>query len=244
MGAGHVPPEPGRGRPGPPEHRRREVLRQAGDQILNRIKDVRGTVILPERTGPIADVLYSAAGNSADEHWYNRGVIAYSFETGADRFGTRAVRRLGGWRHRRSGSPTGTTSASGDTVKVDWGTPNEEARRSPRSPSNSPPSPDPNVTLDAPLAFAHMGGRGPGGDVQSEVGFQPNYATEGKFEALEFAAGNIGLLESAYEYEKDSEPPQVRMTGPRSPRGRLHDVRVRERAVGDPVHDRRVEAER
>ena len=58
----------------------------AGDQILNRIKDVRGTVILPERTGPIADVLYSAAGNSADEHWYNRGVIAYSFETGADRY--------------------------------------------------------------------------------------------------------------------------------------------------------------
>ena len=61
---------------------------EAGDRILNRIKTVRGTVILPERTGPIADVLYSAAGNSADEHWYNRGVIAYSFETGADRFGT------------------------------------------------------------------------------------------------------------------------------------------------------------
>jgi hypothetical protein len=60
---------------------------EAGDRILNRIKDVRNTVILPERTGPIADVLYSAAGNSADEHWYNRGVIAYSFETGADRFG-------------------------------------------------------------------------------------------------------------------------------------------------------------
>ena len=60
---------------------------EAGDQILNRIKDVRNTAILPERTGPIADVLYSAAGNSADEHWYNRGVIAYSFETGADRFG-------------------------------------------------------------------------------------------------------------------------------------------------------------
>ena len=58
----------------------------AGDRILNRIKEVRNTVILPERTGPIADVLYSAAGNSADEHWYNRDVIAYSFETGADRF--------------------------------------------------------------------------------------------------------------------------------------------------------------
>ena len=40
---------------------------QAGEKILKRIKDSRGTVILPERTGPIADVLYSAAGNSADE---------------------------------------------------------------------------------------------------------------------------------------------------------------------------------
>ena len=58
----------------------------AGDRILNRIKDVRNTAILPERTGPIADVLYSAGGNSADEHWYVRDVIAYSFETGADRF--------------------------------------------------------------------------------------------------------------------------------------------------------------
>ena len=40
---------------------------QAGEKILKRIKDSRGTVILPERTGPIADVLYSAAGNSADD---------------------------------------------------------------------------------------------------------------------------------------------------------------------------------
>ena len=80
---------------------------EAGDRILNRIKEVRNTAILPERTGPIADVLYSAAGNSADEHWYNRGVIAYSFETGADRFGaleqtTRLDRRPG---RRSDGSP-------------------------------------------------------------------------------------------------------------------------------------------
>ena len=32
---------------------------EAGEKILTRIKDSRGTVILPERTGPIADVLYS-----------------------------------------------------------------------------------------------------------------------------------------------------------------------------------------
>ena len=61
---------------------------EAGDRILNRIKETRNTAILPERTGPIADVLYSAAGNSADEHWYVRDVIAYSFETGADRYFT------------------------------------------------------------------------------------------------------------------------------------------------------------
>ena len=69
---------------------------EAGDQILNRIKEVRNTVILPERTGPIADVLYSAAGNSADEHWYNRNVIAYSFETGADLYFIDDVGRGGG----------------------------------------------------------------------------------------------------------------------------------------------------
>ena len=79
---------------------------EAGDRILNRIKDVRNTAILPERTGPIADVLYSAAGNSADEHWYRRGVIAYSFETGADRFGgveqTTVSGGLGRRRHERT----------------------------------------------------------------------------------------------------------------------------------------------
>ena len=43
-------------------------------------------MIPPDRTGPIADVLYSAAGNSADDQWYRRGIIAYSFEAGAERF--------------------------------------------------------------------------------------------------------------------------------------------------------------
>jgi len=55
------------------------------ETILSHIKDYRNTVILPERTGPIADVLYSAAGNSADDQWYRKGIIAYSFEAGAER---------------------------------------------------------------------------------------------------------------------------------------------------------------
>jgi hypothetical protein len=34
----------------------------------------------------VADVLYSAAGNSADEAYYNHGIIGYDFEIGAQRF--------------------------------------------------------------------------------------------------------------------------------------------------------------
>ena len=51
-----------------------------------------------------------------------------------------------------------------------------------------------------------------GGICQQGVGFQPDYATEGKHEALEFANGNYGLFESALEYSRDHTPPQVRMT--------------------------------
>ena len=106
---------------------------QAGDRILNRIKEVRNTAILPERTGPIADVLYSAAGNSADEHWYNRGVIAYSFETGADRFGaleqTTISRRLGRRQARRaSGSGNRNLFTPLEKVTIDPGLPTEETR--------------------------------------------------------------------------------------------------------------------
>jgi hypothetical protein len=188
----------------------------AGDRILNRIKDVRNTAILPERTGPIADVLYSAGGNSADEHWYNRGVIAYSFETGADRYvdTTLSVASAAG--------ATGIRAANrncwgeGDPIRVDEGTPNEELRTvaSVSNPQN-PPSPNPNVTLTEPLSLPHPAGAVLGADTcQAGVGFQPDYATEGKFEALEFAAGNYGLLESALQYARDDTPPEVRMTGP------------------------------
>ena len=54
--------------------------------MLGRIKEYRGNVVLPERTGPIADVLYSAAGNSADDNYYRKGIIGYSFEAGSDVF--------------------------------------------------------------------------------------------------------------------------------------------------------------
>jgi hypothetical protein len=187
----------------------------AGDRILNRIKEHRGTAILPERTGPVADVLYSAAGNSADEHWYRRNVIAYSFETGADLYVNTALSvaseagAIGIRAANRNGFDTG------DRIRVDAGTANEEIRIVASVINPNPPSPDPNILLTEPLSFAHPAGAAlAGGTTQQGVGFQPDYATEGKHEALEFAAGNYGLLESAFEYARDQTPPQVRMTGP------------------------------
>jgi hypothetical protein len=73
------------------------------------------------------------------------------------------------------------------------------------------------VLFTEPLALAHAAGAVVASEaIQASVGFQPDYATEGKHEALEFAAGNYGLLESALEYAQDETPPQVRMTGPTS----------------------------
>jgi zinc carboxypeptidase/chitobiase/beta-hexosaminidase-like protein len=187
----------------------------AGDRILNRIKEHRNTVILPERTGPIADVLYSAAGNSADEHWYNRDVIAYSFETGADRYvdTTLSVASPAGATGIRAANRTGFRE--GDRIKVDAGTANEEIRTVASVVNPNPPTPNPNVLLTEPLGLAHPAGAIlSGGTLQSGVGFQPVYATEGKQEALEFAAGNYGLLESALEYAFDTTPPEVNMPGP------------------------------
>jgi hypothetical protein len=193
---------------------------EAGDRILNRIKEQRNTVILPERTGPIADVLYSAAGNSADEHWYNRGTIAYSFETGADRYVDTTLSA------DAAAGATGVRAAQrqcfreGDTIKVDKGTANEEIRTVASIINPNPASPNPNVTLTQPLARAHAAGAVLGTETcQEGVGFQPPYATEGKFEALEFANGNYGLMESALDYSRDNTPPQVDMTGPRTSSG-------------------------
>jgi hypothetical protein len=56
---------------------------QASEHILTEIKNYRGTVIQPGRTGPIPDVLYSAGGNSADALWYDHDIYAWNFEVGA-----------------------------------------------------------------------------------------------------------------------------------------------------------------
>jgi hypothetical protein len=195
---------------------------EAGDRILNRIKEVRNTAILPERTGPIADVLYSAAGNSADEHWYNRDVIAYSFETGADLFfvNMQDASPAGASGIRVNPNTTGLQYLKpGDTLRIGVGGANQVTRTVAsvdRRSAQENPRPNPNIFFTEPLPSAYpLGARVEGAALQTGVGFQPDYATEGKFEALEFAAGNYGLLESAFDYSRDDDDPQVRMTGPR-----------------------------
>jgi hypothetical protein len=106
----------------------------ASDRILNRVKEERGTAILPGQTGAVVDVLYSAAGNTADDEYYNYGILGWDFEVGAGIY----------------------------------------------NPAN---------------------GR------WSDPGFQPNFAAEGNFEAMEFASGNYGLLETALAYALDTTPP-------------------------------------
>ena len=100
-------------------------------------------------------------------------------------------------------------------MKVDAGTANEETRTVASVVNPNPASPAPNVILTEALALAHpVGAVVAGGVLQSGVGFQPDYETEGKFEALEFSAGNYGLLESALAYAQDNKAPKVEMTGP------------------------------
>ena len=86
-------------------------------------------------------------------------------------------------------------------------------------PAQNPDSPAPNLFFTEPLQFAHAVGRDrarAGPDAAGRRLPAATYATEGKFEALEFAAGNYGLLESAYEFSKDDKGPEVIMTGVRS----------------------------
>ncbi|GIF00820.1 M14 family zinc carboxypeptidase [Paractinoplanes rishiriensis] len=55
-------------------------------RIVGAIATSRETVTWPAYTGPVADVLYSAAGNSADHLYYELGITAWNFEVGNDRW--------------------------------------------------------------------------------------------------------------------------------------------------------------
>ncbi|HEU4421786.1 MAG TPA: M14 family zinc carboxypeptidase [Pilimelia sp.] len=61
-------------------------------RIVSAIAAERGTVTWPSQTGPVADVLYSAAGNSADQLYYENGIFAWDFEVGNDRWNPAAGR--------------------------------------------------------------------------------------------------------------------------------------------------------
>ena len=111
-------------------------------------------------------MLYSAAGNSADEQWYRKGIIAYSFETGANRFVT---------------NPT-----TGAVSQIETG---------------------------FQPCFAGVG-TGGGANSNAQTCQNPPDArsallNEGREQAMEFAAGNFGMVESAYDYAKDTTAPST-----------------------------------
>jgi hypothetical protein len=186
----------------------------AAETVLGRIAEYRGNVVLPQRTGPIADVLYSAAGNSADDNYYRKGIIGYSFEAGSDLFVNPTLTQpaAAGAAGIRLSSTTGLFA--NDSITVGWSGATPEIRTI-ASISNAA-NPSPNVLLTAPLDSAHaIGEQVNGGTSATGVGFFPNYETEGQHEANEFANGNYGLLEAALAYSRDKTPPLVKMTGDR-----------------------------
>ena len=73
------------------------MFQASAKRIVGAIAASRGTVTWPSRTGPVADVLYSAAGNSADQLYYELGIFAWDFEIGNDRWNP-TTRRVGGRR--------------------------------------------------------------------------------------------------------------------------------------------------
>jgi len=54
----------------------------SAQRIVGAIAAERGTVTWSSQTGPVVDVLYSAAGNSADQLYYDNGIYAWDFEIG------------------------------------------------------------------------------------------------------------------------------------------------------------------
>ncbi|MEO2104316.1 MAG: M14 family zinc carboxypeptidase [Actinomycetota bacterium] len=118
---------------------------ETAEDILRDIKSFRGTVIEPGRAGPVIDVLYSAAGNSADDHYYeyvdeetevgrDPDIFAFNFEVGARIY---------------------------DPIDDSW----------------------------------------------DSTGFQPPFAEEGFYQAMEFANGMYGLLEVVKAFGEDTQAP-------------------------------------
>lgn len=60
----------------------------ASQRVIAAISAHRGTVTWPSNTGPVVDVLYSAAGNSGDHLFYEFDIYAWDFEVGNDLWST------------------------------------------------------------------------------------------------------------------------------------------------------------
>ncbi|WP_109474323.1 M14 family zinc carboxypeptidase [Ornithinimicrobium cavernae] len=61
-----------------------EEFMDAAQRIVGAISAHRGTMTWPSNTGPVVDVLYSAAGNSGDHLFYEHDIYAWDFEVGND----------------------------------------------------------------------------------------------------------------------------------------------------------------
>lgn len=59
-------------------------FQDASERIIAAIAVHRETVTWPSNTGPVTDVLYSAAGNSGDHLYYEHDIFAWDFEVGND----------------------------------------------------------------------------------------------------------------------------------------------------------------
>lgn len=67
-----------------PDAEQSAAFLSAAKRIVGAISGSRGTVTWPSNTGPVADVLYSAGGNSADQLYYEFGIYGFDFEVGND----------------------------------------------------------------------------------------------------------------------------------------------------------------
>ena len=89
-----------------------------------------------------------------------------------------------------------------EKVTIDPGTPNEEVVE--RALVSNPQNPAQPLLHAAAAVRARRGGdRAGAGPLAAGRRLPAAVRDRGKFEALEFAAGNYGLLESAYDYAKD-----------------------------------------
>ena len=186
----------------------------AGDQILNRIKEVAEHVDPAGLTGPIADVLYSAAGTAPTALVQpRRDRVQLRGRSGP------VLASLGGCGCPGDRDPDepGTTGYQylkpGDVLRIDTlGTPetrtvaiflpaeprvrvpksSSPSRSGPRTPSTREPRAPTLQTASAPAGLRHRG----------------------QVRGAQFSAGNYGLLESALEFAQDKKPPKVEMTGP------------------------------